>query len=582
MLRNASQNGLIPGRRADTDIYGDRFLATSRTMTTQSRSSETWNASRPLVLAQCLWFMVGATLGAPVDPQLYYNQDCTQFFMSDIPDGKAGETIDRYVDEIADAGVTVFFCNTNARRTNYRSSAWEAFWDGYDPSGPDDQLFLAPVPPEQAPAFRKWMGNMLKVHQEGVDYPDRVVARCRQRHMSPWISLRMNDCHYNDVPNHPFHGSFWVKNPQLRRQNCTGYFASCLDFSERAVRDYYMALIEETLDRYNVDGLELDFMREPYLFSADKEKEGRAILTAWLREIHQRTKEAALQRGHPIGLGVRVPSRPETALGMGLDAVTWAKEGLIDLLVVTPRWATLEFGMAIPEWRQQLALAKSQSENQKTPSPCLLPPSGGEGTSIGSKVTLVGGLEVLYRPSPGAVAEYVSPELAHGAASLVLADGADAVYLFNYFPNTMSKPVYRDTLRAMISLDALRDVPRTIGVTYRDIIAPGESYQPPLPAQGTAANFTMKCGPEPPEHWRREVVVGIAAAAGAPPSTPFVFVDGVSCDVVEQDDAKAGLYLKTFRIPDHVRALRQTHEVKIASRDQTPLVIQRVELRMRP
>lgn len=524
-------------------------------MNSQSRSSETWNASRPLVLAQCLWFIAGASLGAPIDKQLYYNQDCTQFFMSDILDGKAGETIDRYVDEVADAGVTVFLCNTNARRTNYRSSVWEAFWDGYDPSGPDDQPFLAPVPPEQALDFRKWMGNMLKVHQEGVDYPDRVIARCRQRHISPWISLRMNDCHCNDVPNHPFHGSFWVKNPQLCRQNGTGYFATCLDFAQRAVRDYYMALIEEALDRYDVDGLELDFMREPYLFSAGKEKEGGAILTAWLREIHQRTKEAAAKRGHPIGLGVRVPSRPETAQGMGLDAVTWAKEGLIDLLVVTPRWATLEFGMAIPEWRQQLAQ---------------------------NKVTLVGGLEVLYRPSPGAVAEYISPELAHGAASLVLADGADAVYLFNYFPNTMSKPVYRDTLRAMTSLDTLQGVPRTIGVTYRDIIAPGESYQPPLPVEGKEASFTMKCGPDPPDHWRREVVIGIAAAAGAPASTPFVFVDGDSCDLVDQDDAKAGLYVMTFRIPDHARAPLPTHEVKIASRDETPLVIQRVELRMRP
>ncbi|HEX5445866.1 MAG TPA: hypothetical protein VFW87_18710, partial [Pirellulales bacterium] len=319
-------------------------------MSSQFRLSEKRSVTRILVLALGMWFVAGATFGSPPGKQLYYNQDSTQFFMSEIPAGKAGETIDRYVDEIADAGVTVFFCNTNARRTNYRSSAWEAFWDGYDPSGPDDQPFLAPVPPEQSPAFRKLIHNMLKVHQEGVDYPARVIARCRQRKMSPWISLRMNDCHYNDVPNHPFHGSFWVKNPQLRRQNCTGYFASCLDFAQREVRDYYMALIEETLDRYDVDGLELDFMREPYLFSANKEKEGTPILTAWVRDVRQRTNEAAVKRGHPIRLGVRVPSRPETALGMGLDAVAWAQEGLIDLLVVTPRWATLEFGMAIPEW----------------------------------------------------------------------------------------------------------------------------------------------------------------------------------------------------------------------------------------
>jgi hypothetical protein len=75
---------------------------------------------------------------------LLHNEDCTDFFYTQaFPPGKAGEIADRYVDVIAGAGVTALFCNTNARRTNYRSDVWEAFWDGYDPDGPDDQPFLA-------------------------------------------------------------------------------------------------------------------------------------------------------------------------------------------------------------------------------------------------------------------------------------------------------------------------------------------------------------------------------------------------------------------------------------------------------
>jgi hypothetical protein len=525
-------------------------------MNSQSRSTEKRNANQILVLALALWWFAGAALGAPPGGQLYYNQDCTQFFFgADIPAGRSGESIDRYVDEIADAGVTVFFCNTNSRRTNYRSQAWEAYWDGYDPAGPDDQPFLKPIPAAQAPAYRRGIGNMLQVHQEGVDYPARVIARCRQREMSPWISLRMNDCHDNDIPTHPFHGSFWVKNPQLRRQNCTGYFASCLDYARREVRDYFMALIVETLERYDVDGLELDFMREPYLFSADQEQEGAPILTAWLRDVRQRIDEAAAQRGHPIRLGVRAPSRPETAQRMGLDVDTWAKQGLIDLLVVTPRWATLEFGMGIAEWRRQLGQAK---------------------------VTLVGGLEVLYRPIPGGPAELISPELAQGAAALVLEDGADAVYLFNYFPGTLAKPKYQNTLRAMTSLAAVREVPRTIGVTYRDIVAPGEAYQPPLPAKGKEARFAMQLGSEPPSDWRREVVIGVAADADTPPVRPLVFWDGKRCDFVEQTEANNGLSLMTFQIPTGPWSPTRTHEIKVASGDETLLTIQRVEVKLTP
>lgn len=518
--------------------------------------SGTWSASRIPVVALGLCFVAGAAFGASGDKPLYYNQDSTQFFATDFPDGRAGEAIDRYVDEVADAGVTVFLCNTNARRANYRSRAWDAFWDGYDPSGPDDQPFLAPAAKADVPVFRKIIHNMWKVHQEGVDYPARVIARCRQRGMVPWITLRMNDCHNNDVLDHPFHGRFWVENPRFRRQNCTGYFANCLDFAHREVRDYYMSLIEETLDRYDVDGLELDFLREPYLFSANKEQEGAPVLTSWLREIHRKANEAAVKRGHPIRLGVRMPSRPETALGMGLDAVTWAREGLVDLLVVTPRWATLEFGMAIPEWRRQLG---------------------------DSKVTLVGGLEVLYRPMPGGPAEVVTPELARGAASLVLADGADAVYLFNYFPGTvMANPVYRETLRAMTSPAALRDDPRTVGVTYRDVVAPGESYQAPLPSKGKEAIFAMKLGPEPPATRRRELTIGVRAESGEPPATPLAFVDGNACDFMERKDAANGGSMMTFRIPVHPGPWPQTHEVKIVGGDGIPIVIERVEVAMKP
>lgn len=149
---------------------------------------------------------------------LLHNEDCTDFFYTQaFPPGKAGEITDRYVDVIAGAGVTVLFCNTNARRTNYRSDVWETFWDGYDPDGPDDQPFLAPIPQTNRRQFRNLTHNMLEVHRQGVDYPARIIQRCRHHGVSPWISLRMNDVHFNDNLAHPFHGDLWRK-PELFRQ----------------------------------------------------------------------------------------------------------------------------------------------------------------------------------------------------------------------------------------------------------------------------------------------------------------------------------------------------------------------------
>ena len=326
-------------------------------------------------------------LAAP--PQLFHNEDCTNFFWyGDFADGKAGERVDRYVDVIADAGVTTLLINTNARKTNYKSDVWEAFFDGYDPDGPDDQPFLKSVPKEAAKRYRHGVGNMLRVHKQGVDYPARMIKRARERGISPWITLRMNDCHENNNMEHPFHGTFWKENSQYWRGGSPGYYARCLDYKEQEVRDLYKALIQETLDRYDVDGVELDFMREPFVFRSGEEAKGKPILTEWMREIRKMTEAAAKKKGHPVRLSVRVPSRPETAEGMGLDAVTWAKEGLIDVLVATPAVGDAGIRDPIQAWRDRLGDAK---------------------------VTLLGGIEVRYQPMPGGPASIVTPELAAGA-----------------------------------------------------------------------------------------------------------------------------------------------------------------------
>ena len=488
---------------------------------------------------------------------LFHNEDCTNFFWCHaIPEGQAGEVVDRYVDVMAGTGVTVFLLNTNARRTNYRSAVWPAFWDGYEPAGPDSQPFLAPMAPADIPAFRRGIGNMLAVQQQGVDFPARVIARCRHHGISPWITLRMNDCHYNDVLEHPFHGDFWKRNPQFLRQNCSGYFARCLDYAHAEVRDLYLALIVETLERYDIDGLELDFMREPYLFSQGKEAEGAVLLTAWLRAVRKLTAAAASQRGHAIRLGIRVPSAPAAALGLGLDVATWAKEGLLDVLVVTPRWATLEFDLPIPQWRQLLGAAP---------------------------VILAGGLEILYRPCPGGAATAVSPELATGAATAVLARGADAVYLFNYFQDGVwPLPLYQSTLRDMASLDSLLRRPRRVGVTYRDITAPGEAYVAPLPATGTALAFSLWLGPLAAAGGRSEVLVDLAPGTPAAAVVPGLQVNGQGTEIVQEEPAKDGGRVLTFRVPVAALASASAQEIRLSSPAAAPLTVRRLELAYTP
>ncbi len=486
---------------------------------------------------------------------LLHNEDCTNFFAcQDFPAGKAGEVVDRYVDVLADSGVNVLMCNTSSRRTNYRSKVWEAFWDGYDPNGSDDQPFLVPLPPEQRRSYRKWVGNMLAVHKEGVDYPARVIQRCRERGVVPWISIRMNDVHCNDNLDHPFHSALWRK-PELFRQGHPGYFARALDYAHAEVREHYLALIKETLERYDIAGLELDFMREPYLFSKGREPEGRKILTEWLREIRTLAKTAAKRRGHVVLLGVRVPSCPDTAFGLGFDVPAWAKEGLVDLVVVTPRWATLEFAMPLEKW------------------------SG----LLGDRVTLAGGLEVLYRPGPASPPRRVTPDEAVGAAVAVLSGGADAVYLFNYFQNGSpgwSLPEYQRTLKAFSSLKELLKLPRRHAVTYRDVTFLGEDYHAPLPASGTHLSFELPLGPLLGAGWQIEVQIEVAAPT-AEGTLPSVCLNGVLGKLLCDETLKNGNRLVTNVFPRTALSGKKRDVLAVRAVGNDPVKVERVEIAIR-
>ena len=101
-------------------------------------------------------------------------------------------------------------------------------------------------------------------------------------------------------------------------------------------------------------------MREPIFSVEGKKTEGAPILTGWMREVLQVDRRGSSQTrsSRSTWRACAVPARGRVGPGANRPAPTWAKERLIDLLVVTPRWATLEFDMPIPQWRQLLGKSK--------------------------------------------------------------------------------------------------------------------------------------------------------------------------------------------------------------------------------
>ena len=132
----------------------------------------------------------------------------------------------------------------------------------------------------------------------------------------------------------------------------------------------------------------------------------------------------------------------------------------------------------------------------------------------------------------------------------------------------------------MASLDSLLKLPRCVGITYRDITAPGEKYQAPLPATGKEVVFPMQLGPIPDNRWPCELLIGLAPPQDAAAPAPAASVNGQPCEV-RSDATKDGLRLVSFSVPATALAGTESHQIKLASKDQNALTIHRVEMSLR-
>ncbi len=441
---------------------------------------------------------------------LCLNEDDSHYFSTRAGKELDAEKVASWVDQYAGTQVRELMLCPNAMRASYGSKVWDPIWHNYDPSGPDGQPLLASTAPAGRAGVRGWIHTAWKLDQAGIDPYALWIARARKHGISPWLSMRMNDIHNVDDERSFIHSEFWRQHPEYRRvpYRFMEWADRAFDYGRAEVREYHMSLIRELVERYDFDGLELDWMRFGFHFRPGHEAEGAELLTQFTAEVRRLLTKWQRKRGHRIRLGARVPSRPQTALGLGMDAVTWARQGLVDMLVVTPFWATAETDIPIETWK---------------------------GLLHDTRVTLAAGLEVLVRPHPGAAASPNSLQTVRGAASAMLDRGADRVYLFNYMDSDTAMEGlddYPTLLRECGSLGTLAGKARRHVVTYADTWAPGEPRAQALPSQPGAGQwvaFRVATGPKPSAS-EVTVCLGVEGGAAADAKGWQVRVNGDLCE----------------------------------------------------
>ena len=231
-----------------------------------------------------------------------------------------------------------------------------------------------------------------------------VVDQCHKRGIKCLANLRMNDRHLVT----DYVAELYRQHPEWELKSPIGAFLDrkgALNFKYKGVRDQLLAFTAELLERYDVDGLELDYMRMCHMFEPTEAREHAHLLTEMMRSMRTQLAAAARRRNrNNLVLGVRVPSTLEECVALGYEVKTWIREGLVDYITPTDFWST-DFVARTEEF---VALTKQTS--------CKVYPSISPVSSF---------------PTPAD--KYLTPEQFKGAANNFYAFGADGISAYNYF-----------------------------------------------------------------------------------------------------------------------------------------------------
>jgi uncharacterized lipoprotein YddW (UPF0748 family) len=231
----------------------------------------------------------------------------------------------------------------------------------------------------------------------GIDPYALLLAEAKKRGLEAMLTFRMNDAHGNDF----LRTAFWRDHPQFQLAN------GALDFKHDAVRDHVFRLIEEAVKRYDCDGIELDFQRFPRFFKDGGVEERVPRINELVKRVRHMLDALGKQRGKRLILAARIPSdygrsapTYQTARGIGCDPAAWAKNGWVDFLTVA-EFLHVRYDLPIRPWKQLI------------------------GT-----VPIYGSIECAEGQKRE---QCLTAEKYRRAARHLWADGADGIYLFNFF-----------------------------------------------------------------------------------------------------------------------------------------------------
>ncbi len=350
--------------------------------------------------------------GRKVPFRVLYSNDTTNILSCTSPWHKKGEAfrpemLEATVDEVAGTGVDAHLLQPGV--------GWVPWWQSkvYPPA--EHYRWLKEtygVEPDTIGRYVAEGGDLVKV----------FVERCRKRGQTPFISLRLNDGHHKEWA--PYKkgdkisggagqglSKFYCEHLDWRiGPEWKDWAQRVLNWAIPEVRAHKFSFIQELCENYDIDGFELDFMRNYSFFQLDKttSEQRRGIMTGFVRQVREVLDRTA-RGGRRRWLCARVPCYVAALDPLGLDLPAMVEAGL-DMVNVSASYFTAQ-QTDFAAIRRMARPAAAYLEICHT-------------IWNGKRVTATGYDSFLFRRA--------TPEQIQTAAHLAYARGGDGMSAFNF------------------------------------------------------------------------------------------------------------------------------------------------------
>ncbi len=304
----------------------------------------------------------------------------------------------------------------------------------------------------------------LSLYKKGIDYLPILIDRTHNLGIQFFGSFRMNDCHLRSAPSGLLSAEFWKRHQKYRLWSFTEaqhYYSAALDYSYPEVRENYLVMIKEVVEKYDIDGIELDFGRNPYLFQRGEGWKKRYIMDEFINSISKILDSTGKQKSKKIKLLLRIVFNRDLQKNAGMDIESWLKKGYIDILVMT-NWSsstTNDNNILIEYW---LGLCKKYNVLFYPSVECVPALNNRENISAMIPNPLIPAYNNRFPASKGIVKpEEKKMEKTHlfATAQNYYGQGAKGIYLFNFVLNfTRLRFEKKDTKKLKFWLDMLHQL----------------------------------------------------------------------------------------------------------------------------